>query len=35
MVYNVAQYKLRKKLQETKDTLPNQINKNIKNPILS
>lgn len=34
MVYNVAQYKLRKTLQENDETLPNQINKKIKNPTL-
>lgn len=34
LVYNVAQYKLRKALQDQKDTLPNQLNKQVKNPTL-
>ncbi|NGX59903.1 MAG: hypothetical protein KR126chlam3_01063 [Chlamydiae bacterium] len=34
MVYNVAQYKVRKKLNETGDTLPNQLGKEIKNPTM-
>jgi transposase len=34
MVYNIAQYKLREKLKETNDTLPNQLKKEVKNPTL-
>ena len=32
LVYNHGQYQLRKTLEETKETLPNQINKPISNP---
>ena len=32
LVYNFAQYRVRKKLQETGDTVPNQLNKPINNP---
>jgi len=34
MVYNIGQYKLRQKLEESQDTLPNQLGKEIKNPTL-
>ena len=34
MVYNVAQYKLRKCLDENDDVLPNQVGKPIKNPTI-
>jgi transposase len=34
MVYNVGQYQLRKKLIESKETLPNQLGKEVKNPTL-
>ena len=34
MVYNVAQYKLRKNLKENNVTLPNQLNKQIQNPTV-
>lgn len=34
MVYNIGQYKLRKKLKENNDTLPNQVDKKIQNPTL-
>src|SRR5690625_4431987 len=34
MVYNIGQYKLRQKLQETGDTLPNQLGKKVQNPTL-
>jgi transposase len=34
LVYNVAQYKLRKRLVETGDTLPNQLDKEVQNPTL-
>ncbi len=34
LVYNVAQYQLRLKLRETKDTLPNQLDKEVQNPTL-
>jgi len=34
LVYNVAQYKLRKKLEEEKETLPNQLGKKVKNPTM-
>lgn len=34
MVYNIAQYRLREALVEKKETLPNQINKPIKNPTM-
>jgi transposase len=34
MVYNIGQYKLRQKLEEEKDTLPNQLGKEVKNPTL-
>jgi len=34
LVYNLAQYQLRKRLQETGETLPNQLDKEIQNPTL-
>jgi len=34
MIYNIGQYKLRQKLKETKDTLPNQLGKEVQNPTL-
>jgi len=34
MVYNIAQYKLRQCLQEKQETIPNQLNKPVKNPTL-
>ena len=34
LVYNVGQYKLRCKLQEEKESLPNQLGKQVKNPTL-
>jgi transposase len=34
LVYNVAQYKLRKKLKEDDATIPNQLNKPVKNPTM-
>jgi transposase len=34
MVYNVAQYKLRQGLKEKNDTLPNQLDKQVKNPTM-
>lgn len=34
LVYNVAQYSLRKKLKDTGETLPNQLNKKVQNPTL-
>jgi transposase len=34
MVYNIAQYKLRKLLQEQNETLPNQLGKEIKKPTV-
>ena len=34
MVYNLMQYKLRQKLKETDDTLPNQLGKEVKNPTV-
>jgi transposase len=34
MVYNIGQYRLRQSLKEQNDTLPNQLNKPIKNPTL-
>jgi transposase len=34
MVYNIAQYKLRNQLKEKNETLPNQLNKQIKNPTV-
>jgi transposase len=34
LVYNVAQYKLRKRLKETDETLPNQLDKEVQNPTL-
>lgn len=34
LVYNVAQYQLRKKLDEENETLPNQLNQPIKTPTL-
>jgi transposase len=34
MVYNVAQYKLRNALKEKNETLPNQLDKQVKNPTL-
>jgi len=34
LVYNLAQYKLRSKLKEQRETLPNQIGKKIDNPTM-
>ena len=34
LVYNVAQYSLRKRLTDTGDTLPNQLDKEVQNPTL-
>jgi transposase len=34
LVYNVAQYRLRLKLKEEKETLPNQLDKEVQNPTL-
>lgn len=34
LVYNFAQHKIRMSLKDTKDTLPNQLNKQIQNPTL-
>lgn len=34
LVYNIAQYKLRLRLKETGETLPNQLNKAVQNPTL-
>ena len=34
LVYNVAQYRLRKELEEKNKTLPNQLNKPVKNPTM-
>lgn len=34
MVYNIGQYRLRNKLVERKETLPNQLGKEVKNPTL-
>lgn len=34
MVYNIAQYKLRQELKEKNDTLPNQLDKQVKNPTM-
>ena len=34
LVYNVAQYRLRKKLKEEKETLPNQLDKEVQNPTI-
>ena len=34
LVYNVAQYRLRLRLKETDETLPNQLNKEVQNPTL-
>lgn len=34
MVYNITQFQIRKKLKETKETIPNQINRPINNPTL-
>jgi transposase len=34
MIYNVAQYRLRKILKEKNETLPNQLGKPIKNPTM-
>ena len=34
LVYNVAQYRLRKKLADTGETLPNQLDKEVQNPTL-
>lgn len=34
LVYNIAQYKLRSRLKETGETLPNQLNKPVQNPTL-
>ncbi len=32
MVYKVGQYQLRKKLEEEKETLPNQLDQEVKTP---
>jgi len=34
LVYNVAQYNLRKRLTDTEETLPNQLGKEVQNPTL-
>ncbi len=34
LVYNVAQYRLRKKLVDEKETLPNQLGKQVQNPTM-
>lgn len=34
MVYNVAQYQLRKVLREKNETLPNQLGKQVRNPTM-
>ena len=34
LVYNVAQYKMRSRLKETSETLPNQLDKQVQNPTL-
>lgn len=34
LVYNIAQYKLRSRLKNTGETLPNQLNKAVQNPTL-
>lgn len=34
MVYNIAQYKLRQTLRIEKETLPNQLNKEVQNPTI-
>lgn len=34
LVYNVAQYRLRKTLEDEQETVPNQLNKPIQNPTL-
>jgi transposase len=34
LVYNIAQYRLRSRLKETGETLPNQLNKPVQNPTL-
>jgi transposase len=34
LVYNVAQYRLRQRLKDEKETLPNQLNKPVQNPTL-
>jgi len=34
LVYNVAQYRLREKLKTTGETLPNQLDKEVRNPTL-
>jgi transposase len=34
MVYNIAQYKLRQALHEKNETIPNQLNKPVKNPTM-
>ena len=34
MVYNFAQYKLRQALVVLQETLPNQLNKQVKNPTM-
>ena len=34
MVYNFAQYRARQALQETNETVPNQVGKPINNPTL-
>jgi transposase len=34
MVYNIAQYKMRKALKEREETIPNQLNKPVQNPTI-
>lgn len=34
LVYNIAQYKLRSRLKEADESLPNQLNKQVQNPTL-
>lgn len=34
MIYNISQHRLRKRLKEKNETLPNQINKPIQNPTM-
>lgn len=34
MIYSVAEWKLREKLKETGETVPNQVKKQIQNPTL-
>jgi transposase len=34
LVYNIAQYKLRSRLKQTGETLPNQLDKQVQNPTL-